>query len=96
MNAITQITKIRRNAIPGDDVSLIGAAMADVQYKDVPRIPILLYDRSILDYFGNPGITCPMRRRRIEEADIGMTIIFKFLEFRGGVVRNKKEVDLAV
>jgi hypothetical protein len=57
---------------------------------------MLFDDGSILDYLGNPGITCPVRRRRIKEANIDMTIILEFLEFRGGVVREKKEVELAI
>jgi hypothetical protein len=62
----------------------------------VRKTPVLFNDRPILDYPGNAGITCPVRRRRVKEANIDMTVILEFLKFRGGVVRDKKEVNLVI
>ena len=62
----------------------------------IPRAPILLYDIPIVDDFSNPRKARPIRSRRVEEANVDVTIVLKLLEFGRGVVRDEDEIDLGV
>ena len=62
----------------------------------IPWVPVLFDDRPIFDNLGNPGETCPVCGRFIEEADIDVIIVLEFLELWRGVVCDENKVDLTL
>lgn len=62
----------------------------------IPRVPVLLYDRPILDNLGKPRETCPVCGRFIIETDIDVVIVLELQEFWRGMVCDENKVDLTL